>query len=104
MNDITGRYAAQHPVSQALYLMNAPFVRRQAELTADRLLIDAGSVASAVTDLYIMSLSRRPDTSELAGAMDYIDALRIDEKISEKEAFVSYIQALFSSTEFRFLE
>jgi hypothetical protein len=104
---------------QALFMMNSPLVRSQAERLA-RLLIDDATLEDdqqRVHSAYVSCFSREPDESEMEGALNYLEAIRSsgaidqlaawpkdDEQLApidlELLALRSLCQVLFSSNEF----
>jgi hypothetical protein len=58
---------------QALFLLNDPFVRRQAGYFAERCLAEAGAdVESRVRQAYLLALSREPSEGELQAAVAFL--------------------------------
>jgi hypothetical protein len=96
--------------TQALFLMNSPFVRDQAAAFADRILAqtpDAGRVRFAVELAY----GRRPDDAEVAQALDYIARFAaaatetgLAPDAAQREAWTSYARVLLTSNEFFHLD
>src|SRR5258708_27307520 len=60
----TGDRATTSGPSQALYLMNSPFVIRHSEASADRLLALGGDVDNRIGAAYLRVLARYPTMSE----------------------------------------
>lgn len=98
--------------AQALFMMNSPFVIEQAQATAKRLLSDAMQKdQEKIVELYLACLGREPDASEQAEALEYIRSMQdlkssdasSDASEARVQAWASYCQILFASTEFRFL-
>ncbi len=101
--------------SQALYLMNSPWVIAQARHTAERLLGDSSLTdGDRVRLLYRLAFSRDPNAGETARAQEYLNApesLLADPKQKipptpedlRKERWTSLCQAVFASGEFRYL-
>ena len=58
---------------------------------------------SVIMDLYQRILIRRADPDDIANANAYILGLTRDGK-TRQQAVASFVQILFSSTEFRFVE
>jgi cytochrome c553 len=87
--------------SQALYLLNSPFVIDQSRKAARRLLADAKLTDEQRADLaYRLALSRPATTEEAARVVAYVRAA--DPKGGEA-AWASFCQALFASAEFRYV-
>ena len=95
-NLVVGRRSTTNLPTQALFLMNSPFIREQSELTAKRLLAEAGTVE----DTYLLILSRPPSESERLSTQTFLASFPPDEKT---EAWTQLTQALFSTIDFRFI-
>jgi hypothetical protein len=88
---------------QALYFMNSPFVRAQAEAVLRQ--PDVASAKAAddrVTAVYRRVLSRSPDAEETAMARTYIAAAGLDDPV--RRQWVNLVQGLLLSNEFVFVE
>ena len=94
-NLVVGRRSATNLPTQALFLMNSPFIREQSEFTAKRLLAEAGTVE----DTYLLILSRPPSESERLSTQTFLASFPPDQKT---EAWTQLTQALFSTIDFRF--
>ncbi|QDU09937.1 DUF1553 domain-containing protein [Gimesia aquarii] len=93
--------------AQALFMMNSPFVVEQAQATAQRLLEDAKqNDQERISQLYLTCLGREAEAAEQTEALQYIESLansNSDPSAARLQAWASYCQILFASTEFRFL-
>jgi cytochrome c553 len=70
---VTGRRDVTTVPGQALYLLNAPFVRRQSLALAERLLADkAADDAGRVREAYRLALGRAPTEREVQRALAYL--------------------------------
>ncbi len=69
---VTGRRDVTTVPGQALYLLNAPFVRRQSLALAERLLADKGDDAGRVREAYRLALGRAPAEREVQRALTYL--------------------------------
>lgn len=97
--------------SQALYLMNSPFVLEQSRHFAQSLLDNAGMEdAARLRSAYLRALGRSPSPAESARLLDYLK--RYEAALSESEpdaakrrlaAWQSLCQILFASNEFIYL-
>jgi cytochrome c553 len=104
-----GKRATTTVAPQALYLMNNPFVRTQAEALADRVLKGGSNDESRVRWLYREALLREPTTEEVArmtgfvakyaAAVDGPDAVK-----RRREAWAAACQAVFAGAEFGWVE
>lgn len=106
-----GKRHVTSAATQALYVMNSPFVQDQAKAWAQRLqkmsdLDDAGRITRA----FVESFAREPSQSELLRSKAFINEFM--EAASAKEpdvparkqlAWQSFCQALIASAEFRYL-
>jgi hypothetical protein len=88
--------------TQALYMMNNPFVIEQADLMADRLLQQEMNDSQRVTFAYKLALARSATEAEVARTMAYVDDAK--GAGNDADAWSGFCQALFGSAEFRFLE
>lgn len=80
-NDITGARATTTVATQALFLLNSPFVKEQAKLLNDRLTAEVPSDESLRFDeLYLLVLNRPADRKELELARAFLDALAPPDK------------------------
>jgi cytochrome c553 len=94
--------AGERPVStvpaQALYLLNNPFVIRQAEFAADRLRASSGSDADKVRRAYETFFARPPSDQEERGATEFLNGYA--KRSTPRAAWTAFAQALFASAEF----
>jgi len=93
--------------TQALYLMNNPFVHRQSKNLA-RILMDKDGLTNAerIELAYKLALSRAPTTFEAIRSLTYLKSFQDrNEKGSNPDlnALASLCHALFSVAEFRYL-
>ena len=96
---VTGKRADTTGPAQALFMMNSPFVRDMAQAVSTSLAKEDLTIGETIQQLYRRILIRDADSSDMAMAQDYIQ----DGK-SPQAALASFVQILFSSTEFRFIE
>jgi hypothetical protein len=94
----TGKRDTTTVATQALFLMNSPFVMDQARLTAQRLLARPLDDAGRLTDLFRRALGRPPTDDERRQARDYLGA------DPDLDAWTAVCLAVFGCTEFRFVE
>ena len=101
---VTGTRAATTVPAQALFMINSPFVREMADAVS--LLVDkeGRSLEEVIRNLYVEVLTRDADNEDLMMAKNYINQLMDNEGKTRQEAIASFVQVLFSSTEFRFVE
>jgi cytochrome c553 len=96
----TGRRDTTTVPTQALYLLNSPFVLAQARATADRLLAEVPEESGRVQWLYRHILGRNPTSEEQRQITQFVAGYGS----SPREAWAAACQALFGCTEFRFVE
>jgi cytochrome c553 len=96
-----GKRGATTVATQALFLMNSPFVERQAEGLAGRLASEEKEVWR-VEQAYLAILSRSPKPDEIDEAVSYVHGLssRWGDKIGSRQAWRSFCQMLMASNEF----
>jgi hypothetical protein len=97
-----GKRAITTVASQALLLLNNPFVKAQAEATADGLL-RLTTPTERVTRLYQVAVQRDPTTAEIERIHAFIGAFGKSEKVASKAdrtAWAAVVQAVFASSEF----
>ncbi|HEX3147846.1 MAG TPA: DUF1553 domain-containing protein [Gemmataceae bacterium] len=97
-NAVAGERAVSTVPAQALYLMNNPFVIRQAEITADRLLASSDPDAEKVKRAYESFFGRSPADKESKAALEFI--AKYGRTASTRSAWTAFTQALFASAEF----
>jgi hypothetical protein len=106
--------------TQALFLINSPFVVAQAGHLADALLADAATsakgkssadVESLVRQAYRRALVREPESNEVSLAVDFVKSVEVrlsesmpDQTERRRLAWSSFCQALLASTEFRHVD
>jgi len=103
---IVGARDATTVPTQALFMMNSPFVLKRSKQMADRLLDESGfDDAGRVTLAYRLTLGRMPSASERDRALRFIDetAKELGDKDARATAWASFCQALFASAEFRYV-
>jgi Protein of unknown function (DUF1553)/Protein of unknown function (DUF1549)/Planctomycete cytochrome C/EF-hand domain pair len=95
---IIGERATTTIPAQALYLMNNPFVIRQAEGLAERLLASAEDDDARLARAYQICYSRPPSDEELSTARRFIESY--GKKQTRRATWTVLCQALFASAEF----
>jgi len=88
-----GRLTTNVPL-QRLFLMNSPFVERQAEALAARLEAGSGSAEDRIRDAYRQLFGRQPEPEELRLGQDFLT----------KAKWPMYARALLTSNEFLFVD
>jgi hypothetical protein len=110
-NSTDARTSAIVP-SQALFLMNNPFVREQAESFARRLAAAAATDAGPRIELAIrLAWGRPPESGEVEAAMAYVARYAGEltragtpTEAAEAEAWVSYAKIVLTSNEFLYVD
>ena len=97
-NGVAGERATTNVPAQSLYLMNNPFVIRQAEAAADRLLASTGDDAEHVKRAFETFFSRPPTEKESKASLEFLQSYSV--KSSKRSAWSALTQALFASAEF----
>ncbi|HTD68088.1 MAG TPA: DUF1553 domain-containing protein, partial [Candidatus Limnocylindria bacterium] len=96
---VTGVRNVSTVAPQALFLMNHPFVREQAQFAARRLLAEnLPSDNSKVRGAYLRVLGRPPTSGEMALAEKQLNAGR-----DPAETWTDIFHALFASMDFRYV-
>jgi hypothetical protein len=107
-NEITGARAETTVATQALFLMNAPFVKVQARRLADRLAREeSGDERVRINLLYLLTVNRPADAEATATAMAFLDECTHDLSASTSaraEAWVQLCHAILGSNNFLFRE
>ncbi|MGV3721021.1 MAG: DUF1553 domain-containing protein, partial [Actinomycetota bacterium] len=109
---VNGRRDTTTVAPQALLMMNSPYLMEQSGKFAELLLsMPAADDARRVETAYQRALNRAPSTEERDRATafmnDYEAALAPTEKDPEKRrraAWSSFCQALYASSEFRYVD
>lgn len=99
-NLVTGKRTTSSVATQALFLMNNPFVQQQAIAASARLLGDKASTDATkkIDYAYLLALGRNPTVREKQIILDFI------KKAEDAEtAWAQVFQSLFSSLDFRYL-
>jgi hypothetical protein len=97
----TGRRNVSTVAPQALFLMNNPFVLQQARHTAERLLTDKTlDDAGRITRGFRLTLGRAPSEAERKIAEAF---LRDADAKKRSEAWGQFVQTLFASIDFRYV-
>jgi hypothetical protein len=91
--------------TQALFLMNAPFVKQQATRLAERLAKETpNSEQARINRLYLLTASRPADGDEIQTALAFLDQCTQDLKGNRSAAWVQLSHAVFGSNSFLFRE
>ena len=109
-NDMTGARASTTIPSQALFLMNSPAIREEAQALADRLLVDkTADDAARIARLYLLTLNRPVTKEETAEALKFMQTFsqelgqQKDRPANpQRDAWTRYCHAVLASNEFLF--
>jgi Protein of unknown function (DUF1553) len=105
------RRAVTTVAPQALYLLNSPFVLREASLFAARLLAAPGDDGARARQAYLLAYGRPAADPEAAAALNYLR--RYGERLAASEpdagrrrerSWQSFCQLLFASSEFIYVQ
>ncbi len=100
----SGKRGSTTVATQALFMMNSPFLLEQARSLTQRLLQDEPQDNERVERLYLTVLSRLPDDSERDRAMTYLYSFRKKfDDFEESEAWQSLARVLLASNEFMYV-
>jgi len=105
---VTGSRDSTTVATQALYLLNDPFVRQQSQALASRLIEKNLDENARIHLAYQLTLSRTPTQMEAARARSFLSdfeaaARKEEESDPRTAAWASFSQALLASAEFRFI-
>jgi cytochrome c553 len=97
-NAVAGERATTTVPAQSLYLLNNPFVIRQAEFAADRLLASSDSDEEKVKRAYETMFARPPSAKESKAATDFLADYQ--KRATKRMTWSAFTQALMASAEF----
>ncbi len=91
--------------TQALFLMNSPKVIEQARAAADVVLKSSDDTAKRINTAFQNSLNRAPTAKEQAQVRDFLESSSSGNASAEetRDLWARFIQTLWSTPEFRFL-
>lgn len=95
---IIGERATTTVPAQALFLLNNPFVIRQAEALADKLLAVSDDDDTKLKRAYQLCFARPPSEKELQNARKFLEDYGNNQQ--QKQTWATLCQALFASAEF----
>ncbi|QDT97513.1 DUF1553 domain-containing protein [Gimesia aquarii] len=91
--------------TQALYLMNNPFVINQSQKLAKRLIEEVSEDQSSRIDtLFQMTLGRLPNSSEKTGMARFLSEAKLKGGASEREAWTAACQTVIACIDFRYIK
>ena len=101
----SGRRNVSTVSTQALFMLNHPWVRGQAEAAAGKLLTEPLTDDAARLDrAYRLTLGRLPTSAEREIALRYLQTSSSPSPLETKAAWASLFQSLFASIDFRYVE
>jgi hypothetical protein len=99
-NMVAGKRNVSTVPTQALFLMNSPFIMTQARIAATLSLKDNNKDTERIDDAYRKSLGRLPTHRERELALAYLDVPLPEQRLGAWERFY---QALFACVDFRYV-
>ena len=93
--------------TQALFLLNAPFVRQQSVELAARLAKDSADETTRIDRLYLVTLNRPAGPNEIKSAQAFLDLFEKDFQnidTPREKAWTQLCHALLGSNAFLFRE
>lgn len=99
----TGRRNSSSTPPQALFLMNNPWVIRQAEMAADRALKDRSlDDAQRVREAVLSTFGREPTSAEADSMLTFVESTA--NEAERKLRWTQLYQTLFASIDFRYID
>ena len=90
--------------SQALYMLNSPFIQENAAAFAKRFQGTSADPKERITAAYLLAFSRPPTAAEITRAEGYLKTHAGERGGSPETALATFCQALFASAEFRYVK
>ena len=104
-NDITGARAGTTVATQALFLLNAPFVKEQAARLSERVRKEVPKDnAARVKRLYLLTVSRPAATDEVRAALAFVDQCSDELNGDREAAWTQLCHAMLGANGFLFRE
>lgn len=102
---VVGRRETPSVPTQALFMLNSRMVSDQSQIMARRLIREASDANGRIDLAYRFVLCRPPEVEERTSAVEFVNRLQASDsdKADEQDAWAALCQALFASSEFRFL-
>ena len=101
---VTGRRPTTNVPAQALYLLNSPFVKEQAETIAKEMLAEIETDDERLQAAFELVLNRPPSAEEQRKTTAFIAEVIGEDEQQQPQAWTQVIQSLFATTEFRTLD
>jgi hypothetical protein len=90
--------------TQALYFMNNPFVAHRARAVSEATSPWKEDPLARVSEIYLRVLGREPDGEETDKALAFVREGAEGGTPGAEDAWALFVQALFASGEFRYLQ
>ena len=90
--------------SQALFMLNSPFIQKNAAAFAKRFQGTSADPKERITAAYLTAFSRPPSAAEVARVEVYLQTHAAERGSSPETALTTFCQALFASAEFRYVK
>ncbi|MBI5801852.1 MAG: PSD1 domain-containing protein [Verrucomicrobia bacterium] len=90
--------------SQALYMLNSPFIQENAAAFAKRFQGTSADPKERITAAYLTAFSRPATAAEIARGESYLKDRAAERGSSTENALTTFCQALFASAEFRYVK
>jgi hypothetical protein len=110
-NAALGQRASSTTPLQALFMMNDPFVHKQADLFAVRVGMAYADDAKRIEYAYRLAFGRPPTATESSKGLAYLrdvradlTAIRMPDEEQTRAALASYLRVLLGSSEFIFVD
>ena len=110
-NAATGERMLSTTPLQALFMMNDPFVHKQADQFAVRVGLAFADDAQRIDYAYRLAFGRKPTAAEVEKGLRYLRDVRpdlasvkVEEEVQTRAALASYLRVLLSSSEFIFVD
>jgi hypothetical protein len=101
----TGRRNVSTVATQALFMLNHPWVREQATSAARKLLAEPGlDDAGRLDRAFRLTTGRYPTSTEREISLKHIQASTAGSPEERNAAWASLLQSLFASIDFRYVE
>lgn len=104
-NDITGARPTTTVATQALFLLNSPFVKQQAVALAERLAREEpGDERERIRRLYLLTINRPPTADDIESATAFLDQCAGELNGDRSAAWTQLCHAMLGSNGFLFRE
>ena len=103
---LVGRRDVTTVPRQALFMMNNPFILKQSQLMAQRIIKKETAGDARIVLAFELTYGRQPSPTELVSSRGFVDALRTElkDKATQTSGWSQLCQALFASAEFQCLD